>query len=74
MLKVALLTLGIVALSVLFLCIKMLLKPGSRFGSTHIGGSKAMRERGIHCVQSMDRFDRQEKRHARERISQKTDL
>ena len=67
MLKIALLTLGFVALSVLFLCIKMLLKPGSKFGSTHIGGSKAMRDRGIHCVQSMDHFDRLEKAHARER-------
>lgn len=61
MLKVALLTLGIVAFCVFFLCIKMILKPGSRFGSTHIGGSKAMRERGIHCVQSMDAFERREK-------------
>lgn len=62
MLKVVLLTLGIVSLSVMFLCIKMILKPGSRFGSTHIGGSKAMRERGIHCVQSMDAMERLEKR------------
>ena len=62
MLKVALLTLGIVTFSVLFLCIKMILKPGSRFGSTHIGGSKAMRDRGIHCVQSMDAIKRREKK------------
>jgi hypothetical protein len=62
MLKLALITLGIVALSVLFLCIKMILKPGSRFGSTHIGGSKAMRDRGIHCVQSMDAFERRERK------------
>ena len=61
MLKLALITLGIVALSVLFLCIKMLLKPGSKFGSTHIGGSKAMRERGIHCVQSMDAMERRKR-------------
>ena len=67
MLKIALLSLGFVALSVLFLCVRMLLKPGSRFGSTHIGGSKAMRERGIHCVQSMDDIERREKKHARER-------
>lgn len=53
MLKLALLTLGIVALSVLFLCIKMVLKPGSKFGSEHIGESKAMRDRGIHCVHKM---------------------
>lgn len=62
MLKVALLTLGIVTFSVLFLCIKMILKPGSQFGSTHIGGSKAMRDRGIHCVQSMDAIERREKK------------
>lgn len=65
MLKLALLTLGIVALSVLFLCIKMILKPGSRFGSTHIGGSKAMRDRGIHCVQSMDAIERAEMKRRR---------
>ena len=62
MLKVAILTLGIVALSVLFLCVKLLLRPGSKFGSTHIGSSKAMRDRGIHCVQSMDAFERREKK------------
>lgn len=67
MMKVALLTLGLVALSVLFLCVKMLLKPGSKFGSTHIGGSKAMRDRGIHCVQSMDAFERRQRKHATER-------
>jgi len=69
MLKLALITLGIVALSVLFLCIKMLLKPGSKFGSTHIGGSKAMRDKGIHCVQSMDALERREKVHVEERKS-----
>lgn len=69
MLKLALLSLGFVALSVLFLCIKMLLKPGSKFGSTHIGGSKAMRDRGIHCVQSMDAFERRQRKHAREKVS-----
>ncbi len=61
MLKLVVITLGIVAFSVLFLCVKMILRPGSSFGSTHIGGSKAMRQRGIHCVQSMDAFERREK-------------
>lgn len=69
MLKLALITLGFVALSVAFLCIKMIMKPGSRFASTHISGSKAMRERGIHCVQSMDAMERRERRmRVRERI------
>ena len=68
MLKLALITLGIVAFCVLFMCIKMILKPGSRFGSSHIGGSKVMRDRGIHCVQSMDAIERREnKNRVRER-------
>lgn len=71
MLKQLLITAGIVALSVLFLCIKLLLKPGSKFGAEHIGENKAMRKRGIHCVQSMDSFERREKKHAAERIDPK---
>ena len=58
MLKLALITLGFVGLSVILLCIKVILVPGGKFGSTHIGGSKAMRKRGIHCVQSMDAMER----------------
>jgi hypothetical protein len=60
MLKLALITLGIVSISVLLLCIKMLLRPDGQFSSQHIGNSKAMRQRGIHCVQSMDALERRE--------------
>lgn len=63
MLKLSLITLGIVAISVLLLCIKMLLRPDGQFGSQHIGDSKAMRQRGIHCVQSMDAMERRENRY-----------
>lgn len=45
------------------LCIKMLLVRGGKFSSTHIGGSKAMRKRGIHCVQSMDAMERRPNSH-----------
>lgn len=60
MLRLALITVCFVAFAVLLLCIKMLLVPGGKFGSTHIGGSKEMRKRGIHCVQSMDAIERRE--------------
>ncbi len=63
MLKLALLTLIFVAISVALLCIKMLLVRGGKFSSTHIGGSKAMRKRGIHCVQSMDAMERRPNSH-----------
>ena len=62
MVKVALITLGIVGLSVILLSVKLILKPGGRFVSSHISDSKAMRQRGIHCVQSMDAMERRERR------------
>ena len=45
----------IIAISMAFLCIKLLLRPGGRFPSRHIHDSEAMQERGIHCVIDMDR-------------------
>lgn len=64
MLKLAFITLGIVAVAMLLLCVKVLLLPNGKFGSFHIGDSKEMRKRGIHCVQSMDRMERKPNRHA----------
>lgn len=63
MLKLFLLVAGFVALAVAFLCIRVILLPHGRFGSKHIGQSKAMRQRGIHCVQSMDAMERKENPH-----------
>ncbi len=60
MLKIALLTLGIVAFAVLFLCLRIALRSDRTFGSSHISGNKAMRQRGIFCVQSMDAMERRE--------------
>lgn len=58
MLKVALLCLGIIAISLLFLCVGIILGRRHTFRSQHIGQSAAMRRRGIHCVQSMDAIER----------------
>lgn len=58
MLKTILLTMLIVAICVTLLCVKMLFQKGGRFPNTHVSGSKAMRERGIGCVQSQDRAAR----------------
>jgi len=59
-LKVALLTVGIVAISIALLCVKLIVLPNGKFASSHISGNKEMRKRGIHCVQSMDRMMRRE--------------
>ncbi len=58
MVKLLLFTLGIVAAAVLLLSLKLLLKGDARGPMTHIGASKAMRQRGIHCVESMDAIER----------------
>jgi len=54
MIKTLLLTLGIVAVAMLLFCVRILLKKGGRFHSQHIGQSKAMHDRGIHCAQAQD--------------------
>jgi len=69
MLKLLLITAGIVALAVALLAMKLLVKGDARGPMTHIGASKAMRERGIHCVESMDsieRYQRANRPHAKE--------
>jgi hypothetical protein len=56
-----LIVLAIVAASMLLLTVNIWLR-GCEFRSQHIGQSKEMRRRGIHCVQSMDRMERKKKR------------
>jgi hypothetical protein len=55
MLYTLLLTLLIVAICLMMLGVKILFVRGGRFPNTHISGNKALRERGINCVQSQDR-------------------
>lgn len=54
-----LIVLAIVAASMLLLTVNIWLR-GGEFRSQHIGQSKEMRRRGIHCVQSMDAMERKE--------------
>ena len=58
MLKILLFTLGIVGVAVLLLAIKLIIKGDASGPMQHIGASKAMRQRGIHCVESMDAIER----------------
>lgn len=41
------------------LCVKLIVKPGSRFSSMHIHDSEAMRQKGILCVIDQDREARE---------------
>lgn len=55
MLYSVLLILLIVAISVVLLGVKVFFVKNGRFPNSHVSGSKAMRQRGIGCVQSQDR-------------------
>jgi len=54
----------IIAIGILFLLVKVLLKPGGEFASQHIHDSKAMKERGIHCVIDQDKEMRRKSKFA----------
>lgn len=54
MVKVFIYCVIIVGVAVLLMSVRILLKKNGRFVKTHVSQSKAMRERGITCVQSQD--------------------
>ena len=47
----------IVALSFAGLAVKLLLRRNGQFPNIHIGGNKALAERGITCAQSYDKIE-----------------
>jgi len=55
-----LLIIGFVALAVVLLSVRVILKKDGKFSSQHISQSKTMRERGIHCAVSQDRETKQQ--------------
>lgn len=62
MLETILITLLIVAICVILLGVKVFFVKGGRFPNGHVSGNKAMRERGIGCIQSQDREARMKPR------------
>lgn len=49
----------IIAISLALLCVRIIAQKGGHFSSFHIHDSKAMQERGIHCVADQDREERE---------------
>ncbi len=64
MMKQVLISVLIVAISMLFLAVKMILKKGAKFPNEHVSSSKALQERGISCAQTQDKELRARSRHA----------
>jgi len=74
MMKILLPTTLIIAIGMAFFCVKLIFRKDGRFSSQHIHDSKAMRERGIHCVMDQDREMRRKSRHAVSERSQHDDF
>lgn len=55
MLYTILISLLIVAICLILLGVKVLFVKGGKFPNTHVSGNKALRDKGVTCVQSQDR-------------------
>lgn len=55
MIEIMLISALIIAICMAFLCVKLIFRKDGHFSSQHIHDSKAMRDRGIHCVMDQDR-------------------
>ena len=54
MLKIFIFCVIIIGIAVLLMSVRILLKKNARFVKTHASQSKAMRDRGVTCVQSQE--------------------
>ena len=62
--KILLISTLIIAIAMFFSLVKVLSRKNGTFSSQHIHDSRAMRERGIHCVMDQDREMRRGSRFA----------
>ena len=62
--EILLLTTLIIAIGMLFFCVKLVFRKNGSFSSQHIHDSQAMKDRGIHCVMDQDREMRRKSKFA----------
>lgn len=58
--QVFLIAVGLVAIALLLLGMKIFFVKGGEFPNTHIGGNKNMSDKGIYCVNTTDKLERKE--------------
>ena len=56
-LKVILLSVVIVAITLLGLAVQILVKKGGKFPNTHVGGNKYLKSKGVTCIQTYDKIE-----------------
>lgn len=68
--KLIFLSLVLVSVAVFLLSVRVLFKRNGQFPNTHVGGQKALRDKGISCHTSQHRTE-QERRTLSERLSER---
>jgi hypothetical protein len=53
--KEIIMVVSILAVAILLLCVRIIIKKDGKFSSQHISENKRMRNDGIHCANSQDR-------------------
>ena len=64
MIEILLSTTLIIAISMAFLCIKLIFRENGRFSSQHVDDNAGLRRQGIRCVMDQDREARRRRRTA----------
>ena len=61
--KEIIITIACIAIAVILLCIRVIIKKNGTFSSEHISENKRMKQDGIHCATSQDRDARRKNKH-----------
>jgi hypothetical protein len=56
-LKVFLLSFGILSFAIVGLALTMLVKKGGKFPNTHVSGNKYLKRNGVYCSQTQDKLE-----------------
>ena len=56
MLKVILLSVGLVAIAIIGMAITIIVKKNGKFPNTHVSGNKHLKKEGVTCAQSQDKL------------------
>ncbi len=55
--KIILLSVALVAIAMLGLAIRILVKKGGKFPNTHVSGNRYLKKQGVYCSQTQDRME-----------------
>lgn len=58
--ELLLLTIGLMAIVFVLMSITIILKKNGKFPNSHIGGNKALNDKGIYCATTQDKLARKE--------------